>query len=67
MAKKHAFIVRIWRDEEGRVVGLVSDPEAGWRYPVRNAAELWAMLSGSSLTGHPQPDTDSEGTTPHDE
>jgi hypothetical protein len=67
MDNRRAYIVRIWQTRDGRVVGQVSDPEAGWRHPFQSAADLWAVVSGALLTSDPQPESRSDATHHHDE
>ena len=67
-AERRAYIIRVWRTENGRLVGQLSDPAEGWRYPFRNAENLWRMIAGNLPDPHEQSETqpasNSEGDRP---
>lgn len=60
---RRAYIIRVWQTENGRVVGQLSDPAQGWRYPFRSAEDLWRMIAGNSPSSHHHPDARSASPT----
>lgn len=43
-AHRRAFIIRIWKRDDGQILGQLNDPEQGGSYPFKSASELWQML-----------------------
>jgi len=42
--KHRSFIVRVWKDVQGRLRGQISDPFSEQRQTFQSAAELWAHI-----------------------
>jgi hypothetical protein len=43
-ARRSAFVLRIWQDDDGRTWGQVMEPMTGWRRPFDGVDQLGSLL-----------------------
>jgi len=43
-ARRSAFVLRIWQDDDGRTWGHIQEPMSGWRRPFDGVDQLSSLL-----------------------
>jgi hypothetical protein len=59
-ARRSAFVLRVWQDEDGRTWGQIQEPVSGWQRPFNGINDLWLALLERL---HPASDND-DGNRP---
>lgn len=51
-ARRSAFVLRVWQDENGRTWGQIQEPASGWQRPFDGVDEMCRLLL-AQMSGQP--------------